>query len=291
MTDTGYLEKLSKLRLSMKHKASQNLSGNRKSIKKGSSTEFSDFREYIPGDDPKRIDWNAYGRLDKLYIKEYMEEKEAVTTILIDTSASMDFGAINKKELVKKLALSFSYITLNQSDKVVLIDLKHINAPFTVSGGKKAIPKVMNFLDQLTFEGTVNINGLTGRLPVKSPGITFVISDFFQEELLDSKDNIRRLCSFLQYKKQKPVFLQVLAGEEVNIELSGTYRLIDAENNSTLRLTLENKSIQAYENALSAFQNTLSKETNRVGGAFYPCHTFTSFDYLMLKELRFIYDF
>ena len=90
--DAAFFEKLSRFRLQMGHKSSMNLSGNRKSVQKGSSTEFSDFREYMPGDDIRRIDWNAYGRLDRLYIKEYMEEKEAVVSVLIDTSASMNYG-------------------------------------------------------------------------------------------------------------------------------------------------------------------------------------------------------
>ena len=82
--DAGFFEALSRFRLAMGHKSSMNLTGNRKSVQKGSSTEFSDFREYMPGDDIRRIDWNAYGRLDRIYIKEYMEEKEAVDPAEMD---------------------------------------------------------------------------------------------------------------------------------------------------------------------------------------------------------------
>ena len=90
--DAGFFDTLSRLRIAMGHKSSMNLTGNRKSMQKGSSTEFSDFREYMPGDDIRRIDWNAYGRLDRFYVKEYMEEKEAVVSVLIDTSSSMNYG-------------------------------------------------------------------------------------------------------------------------------------------------------------------------------------------------------
>lgn len=290
MTDTGYLERLSSFRLSMRQKSSQNLSGNRKSVHKGSSAEFSDFREYMPGDDLRRIDWNAYGRLDKLYIKEYMEEKEAVVTILIDTSASMDYGAENKKELVKKLALAFSFITLNQSDRLILIDLKHIEAPFVVSGGKKALPKVMNFLDQLVFDGELDLSSIITGINFKTGGITFILSDFFEESLIESDNALKKLCNYLKYKKQKPIFLQILSKEEVEVELSGTFNLIDMERNSSLRLTLEDKSISAYEKALSDFQKKLQNETFRVGGNFYACHTHKDFTHLILQELRFIYD-
>ena len=93
MLDAAFFDRLSRLRLAMGNKSSLNRTGNRKSMQKGSSTEFSDFREYMPGDDIRRIDWNAYGRLDRLFVKEYMEEKESIVSILIDTSASMDYGA------------------------------------------------------------------------------------------------------------------------------------------------------------------------------------------------------
>lgn len=99
--DAAFFDRISRLRLAMGHRASMNLTGNRKSTQKGSSTEFSDFREYMPGDDIRRIDWNAYGRLDRLYIKEYMEEKEAVVSILLDTSASMNYGIQKKSEYAR----------------------------------------------------------------------------------------------------------------------------------------------------------------------------------------------
>ena len=76
----------------MNARMSYGMSGGRKSSAKGSSVEFSDYREYIPGDDIRRIDWSAYGRLDRLYIKQFMEEKEGVFQIFVDASKSMAFG-------------------------------------------------------------------------------------------------------------------------------------------------------------------------------------------------------
>lgn len=94
MLDTNCFDALSRLQLRMSHKSSLYISGSHKSLRKGNSTEFSDFREYMPGDDLRRMDWNVYARLDKLYIREYMEEKEAHVSVLIDTSASYISGQI-----------------------------------------------------------------------------------------------------------------------------------------------------------------------------------------------------
>ena len=90
--DKDFFQKLGKINLAMNMRLDQGQSGQRKSTAKGSSVEFSDFREYILGDDIRRIDWNAYGRLNKLFIKQFMEEKEAFYHIFLDSSASMDYG-------------------------------------------------------------------------------------------------------------------------------------------------------------------------------------------------------
>ena len=246
--DAAFFDKLSRLRLAMGHKASMNLTGNRKSVQKGSSMEFSDFREYMPGDDIRRIDWNAYGRLDRFYVKEYMEEKEAVVSILIDTSASMDYGANKKSNLACLLAAAFAYLGINNMDRVWLYDMQKMQSPFSASGGKRALSQITTWLEQLSFDGIVAIDEVIRQLPAKGPGITILISDFLQESLLyHTQETLGKLLRFLDYRKQKTILLQVLAAEELSVELTGTRNLIDMENQSTLRLTLDTKSIQAYD--------------------------------------------
>ena len=120
MLDGKFYDTLSRLQLQMWHKSSLVTSGNRKSVQKGTSSEFFDFREYMPGDDLRRMDWNAYARLDKLYIREYMEEKAAVVSVLVDTSASMDYGAHSKAELAKDLAGAVGFLALNNMDRLIL---------------------------------------------------------------------------------------------------------------------------------------------------------------------------
>ena len=103
MLDAGIYEQLSRLVIAMKQKSSQNMAGNRRSVQKGTSAEFSDFREYMPGDDLRRLDWNVYARSERMYIREYFEEKEAVVSVILDTSASMHYGKKSKAELAQDL--------------------------------------------------------------------------------------------------------------------------------------------------------------------------------------------
>ena len=311
--DAAFFERLSRFRLAMGHKSSMNLTGNRKSMQKGSSTEFSDFREYMPGDDIRRIDWNAYGRLDRFYIKEYMEEKEAVISILIDTSASMNYGEKKKSDLACMLAAAMCYLGLNNMDRVVVYDMQRIQSPFVAGGGKQAFFKLSKWLEQCNFDGQVDIYETISRLPAKGPGVTIIISDFLQEAFLSEslsgnsavKDNAKRtgkadikttqdaiskLLRFLNYRKQKAVLLHVLAGEELNVNLTGTKNFIDMEDESTLRLTLDDASIKRYEKALQEFTSHLQKECSKQGAFYGICSTERDFYQLILQDLRVLYD-
>lgn len=291
MLDSAFYEKLSRLRLTMGQKSSMNLTGNRKSVQKGSSTEFSDFREYMPGDDIRRIDWNAYGRLDRLYVKEYMEEKEAVVTILVDTSASMNYGEKKKSHLAIKIAGALAYLGLNNMDRVYLYDMQKIQSPHIATGGKKAIMSASGWLENLNFEGTVDIYEAIKTLPAKGPGVTILISDFLQENFLDTnQEPAKQIIRFLNYRKQKVIFLHVLAGEEMDVKYTGTKNLIDMEDKSMLRISLEAASIKVYENALREFVERLERVCEQAGAAYVVCNTERDFYQLMFKDLRVLYD-
>lgn len=296
--DAGFFERLSRLRLAMGHRASMNLTGNRKSTQKGSSTEFSDFREYIPGDDIRRIDWNAYGRLDRLYVKEYMEEKEAVVSILIDTSASMEYGVHKKSERACTLAAAFAYMGLNNMDRVMLYDMRQMQQPFVAGGGKRALPGLTEWLAQRSFDGKVDVGEVIRQLPMKGPGVTMVISDFLQESFTDSsqeQEAAGKILRFLDYRRQRTAFLHVMAGEELSPglspELVGTHNLIDMEEKGALRLTLDAASIRVYEQAVQEFLAKLRQECARRGAFYAVCSTETDIYQLIFQELRRLYDF
>ena len=291
MLDAAFFDRLSRLRLAMGNKSSLNRTGNRKSMQKGSSTEFSDFREYIPGDDIRRIDWNAYGRLDRLFVKEYMEEKESIVSILIDTSASMDYGAKKKSELACALAAALACIGLQHMDRVAVYDMQHMQQPFMAGGGKRSLPMLTGFLSGLSFEGCVDIEEAVRRFPAKGAGVTIVISDFLQDAFLDQKSEaLGKLLRFLCYKKQKTVLLHVLAGEELSVGLTGTKNLIDMEEKSALHVTLDAASIRLYETALEEFISGIRRACARSGAFYAVCSTETEIDRLVFEDLRKLYD-
>lgn len=291
MQDGQLYESLARFRLAVGHKSSMNLTGNRKSVHKGTSAEFSDFREYLPGDDIRRIDWNAYGRLDRFYIKEYMEEKEAVISILIDTSASMEYGARKKSERAVRLASAMAFLGLNNLDRVAVYDMQRMRTPFVMNGGRRAFPKLGGWLEQCPFTGRVDILEAVRQLPEKGQGVTILISDFLQEEFLTQDSGAAgKLLRFLEYRRQRACLLHVLAGEELEAGFTGTKNLIDMEDGSALRLTLDAASLRLYQETLQSFTENLKRECARTGAFYAICSTERDFQQLIFQDLRMLYD-
>ncbi len=291
MLDAKFYDTLVRLRLSIGHKSSMSMSGNRKSVQKGSSAEFSDFREYMPGDDIRRIDWNAYARLDKLFIKEYMEEKEAVVSILIDTSASMNYGEQQKSELALSIAAALSYLALSGMDRVIVYDMKRMASPFMVTGGKKGYPRLLKWLEQLSFDGAADIHTAIRQMALKGPGMTVLISDFLTENMVDGpEEEIEKIMRYLDYRRQKAVMLHVMAEEELEIGLSGTYNLIDMENREQLRITMDAESIRDYQKGLEGFLNKLKRSCRKTGSSYILCSTARDLYQLIFEDLKVLYD-
>ena len=293
MLDTKYYDALSRLQLRMSHKSSLNISGGHKSLRKGSSTEFSDFREYIPGDDLRRLDWNVYARTDKLYIREYMEEKEAHVSVLIDTSASMDYGKNSKAELAKDLAAVVSFLALNNMDRVLLYDMKDMSRVLSVGGGRNAFTKVLQWLEHIEFSGEVDMLTAVRKMQSRGSGVAVLISDFLHPDMLDdqtAESGYDKLLQYLDYCGQRPVILHTMAAEELRITLTGALHLIDAETNAGQRLVIDAKTIDSYEQELKRFTERLKKGCACSQGAYVLCDTGRDRKQLVFQDLRVIYD-
>lgn len=289
MLDANFYSTLSRLQLKMQHKSSLNLSGSRKSLRKGSSAEFSDFREYMQGDDLRRLDWNAYARLDKLYIRQYMEEKEAVVSVLVDTSASMDYGEKNKAELARDLAAVVSYLALNNMDRLILYDMKDMSRGLSVGGGKNAFPKVLRRLEGLEFSGQADMLAAAGKMRRAGAGVTVIISDFLHPDML-AGSRYEKLLQYLEFCKQRPVILHTLAAEELRISMEGAWNLIDAEDGSKLRLTVDSRTVEGYQRQLRELTERMKKGCAACGGAYVLCDAGKDRSRLVFQDLREIYD-
>lgn len=261
--DKGFFDKLNTLKMSLDMRLNQGMSGIRKSSAKGTSVEFSDFREYILGDDIRRIDWNAYGRTDKLYIKQFMEEKEGIFQIFIDTSRSMSFGEVPKSKMALQIAGALSYIILNNLDRVYINEMKEntMTKGKGVTGGA-AFSYVLQDLNRITFHGKTTLNKTILSRPMQSGGVSFIISDFLDRE------GIEEAMKYLAYKKQTIVLIQILAMEEVQVHYEGTVNILDMETEERIKITMSNATIKKYKEQFEKMRETLQKLSRKYGASY-----------------------
>ncbi len=261
--DKEFFQKLNRLKLAMNIRIDKGMSGARKSSAKGSSVEFSDFREYIPGDDIRRIDWNVYGRLDKLFIKQFMEEKEAFYHIFVDSSASMNFGEKKKSDMALKLAAVFVWLVQKQLDRVEILTLSDgrldRTSPIT---GRSSFARMLDELEKVSFSGTTGINEAISRAKINGRGVTIIISDFLDPEGIDEA------IKFLTFKRQEVMLLQVLAHEEIEFDEEGTFAIKDMETSDEVRVTMSRQTIKNYQKTLESHNQKIQRLAKKYGCAY-----------------------
>lgn len=270
-----FYRSLSLFRMNLKMKLAAGANGGRKSNAKGSSVEFSDFREYLPGDDIRRIDWNAYARFDRLFIKLFMEEKEGLFRIYLDGSASMNYGEKDKFMLAKQIAAALSYCILDHSDRVILNFLKG-NKCETFKGvtGKQGFSRIIDNLSSLKPEGENDLLKSITSEDIKLRGMSIVISDFYTPD-------IESVIKYLAHKKQEIFLIQVLSKEELSPELSGTFSLIDSENAKNLKVTGSSSLEKEYAAALDGFLKNINGLCKKYGAKYILANTENSYETIL----------
>lgn len=251
-----YMARLERYTLDIKRKIQNTgYSGTRKSNAKGSSMEFSDFREYSLGDDFRRIDWNSYARFDKLFMKLFMEEKQATVNIFLDTSTSM--SAHEKKcQYSKMIAASISYVTLHNTDRLNIFGCGNgITARKDNIQSKNVFLDVVRFLDQLEYGSDTMLTASVTEAAKRhmGRGISIIISDFF------SSDGYEDAVKALQYKKQDIILVQIFSEEEKNPDFTGSIRLIDSETGENKDIELTASMIEEYKRARITYENEISE--------------------------------
>jgi uncharacterized protein (DUF58 family) len=261
--DDDFYSKLNTIKMSLSMRMSQGMSGNRKSTAKGSSVEFSDFREYMLGDDIRRIDWNAYGRTDKLYIKQFMEEKEGHFRFFLDTSASMDFGEAKKSVMALRITAALSYIIMNNLDRVFINEMKG-NTLIKGKGmaGGATFSHLLKDLERVTFEGDTHISRCISSNSVPRGGVSFIISDFLDPS------GVENAVKYLVSRKQTVVLIQVLAPEEINVDYEGTLNMLDMETGDKVKITMSTAAVRNYNARLEGMKDELTSMSRKYGAHY-----------------------
>ncbi len=243
-----FLRQVETLQTVLKNNIAGMFGGNRKSKTYGSSCEFTDYRDYVPGDDITKIDWNAYARFDKLYEKLYLDERQMHTRIYIDASRSMDYGKGQKAEQSLRLAATLAYMSLCEMEKVSIYIIREKQIEEVISGmvGKEAFFSCIGKLNEIVFEGDSYISDAIVPSKVgRGDGMSIVISDFLTDN--DYETAIDRLAEC----KRDILCIQVLSREELNPQLRGKMHLFDSESiHRSYRKNIDREIANAYKAAL-----------------------------------------
>ena len=244
MLSDAFLARLDTLQLAVKGRASGGAGGTRRSRQTGSSAEFSDYREYIPGDDIRRIDWNAMARFDRIFLKLFMEEQESAVTVLLDGSASMG----EKWETARKAAEAVSYLALTGGDRLRVILLQEGGNRLSPQlSGRQAFARLEQFLDTCAPEGGGRLTDRVMQAEGLRKGLCFLISDCYGE------DGIGTALDNLRYRGQGCAVIHTLSAFELDPALDGALKLTDSESGETLNLLADREALESYRAALEAF--------------------------------------
>lgn len=279
--DEAFLQKLELLDMYIRDNVAGAFGGNHQSKKYGSSSEFADFREYIPGDDIRRIDWNVFARFEKLFLKLYLDERQMHTRIYIDASLSMKYGDESKANMALQLAAIFTYFSIKAMDKVSVYYIqgrKRIKIIDRIVG-KDSFYNAIGELNNIEFKGEsfisdAIINSTTGY----GNGMSIIISDFL------TNNDFKQAINHLKEKKRDVLCLQVLSNEEINPSSKGKMIFYDAETNSSYKRNITKDVLKAYKEALDFIRKDLYHFIKTRNSSYIFVNSNSSLDQVILKD-------
>ena len=283
LLDPQFMNKLDQLSLVSRKIFAGKMRGERLSKRKGDSVEFADYRNYVVGDDLRFLDWNIYARLDRLFLKLFLQEEDLHVSLLFDVSKSMDWGEPNKGLYTRRIAAAIAYIGLVNFDRVSLYAYSNgLQYELTGVRGRRLMFKVVDFLRRVDYPGPSNLSAACKQFAIRHPqqGIVLVLSDFFE------KGGYEEGLRFLLARRYDLYALQVLSPEEIDPMLAGDLRLTDVEDDDVAEVTISRALINRYKRNLEAYCGGLREFCSRRGISYLFTGTEVPFDQIILSYFR-----
>src|SRR5437764_6082347 len=254
LLDPQFLHRLEQLEIVSRKIFVGKTKGERLSRRKGQSVEFADYRNYVVGDDLRFLDWNLYGRLDRLFIRLFQEEEDLHFYLLIDNSLSMDFGSPSKLHYARQVAAALAFIGLVNMDRVVIEAFnERLTQSLPAVRGRRSLFRVLDFLHKLEPAGPSNLREALRTFSLKSSGkgVVVLLSDMMDKG--GYEDALRYLVA-----RQFDIYvIQILSQEETDPEILGDLKLVDIEDLDEAEITVSGPLIKRYKQNLAVFQSGL----------------------------------
>jgi uncharacterized protein (DUF58 family) len=283
LLDPKFLARLEQLELVSRKIFLGRMKGERRSKRKGQSVEFADYRNYVIGDDLRFLDWNLYARLDRLFLRLFMEEEDLHFYVLLDNSLSMDFGTPTKLHYAKQITAALGFIGLVNLDRVVIEAFNNrLTQSLPPTRGRRSLWRLLAFLDKIEPAGPSDLSQSlrTFSLKCSGKGIVVVLSDFMD------KGGYEEALRYLVARQLDVYVIQVLSQEEIEPDVVGDLRLVDVEDEDVAEITVSGPLLKRYKQNLAAYRAGLHDFCARRGVSCLFTSNQVPFDRLVLTYLR-----
>ena len=286
--NTEFFSRLETLALNLRKELAGFFGGKHLVRTYGQTVEFADCREYMLGDDIRRIDWNLYSRFEKHFLKLFTDERQMHVRIFLDCSASMAKANAQKGAYAVAAAAALGFLAVHNMDKVSyqLIRGSRAENPFGTIVGKNSFFRAIGELENIAFEGDSEISAAVTGSPDSgsNDGLTVIISDFLTE------NDWKKAVDYLVYKKRQVMLVQILSPEEIDPNYSGRVNLIDAESEAiedarNMKLRVTHSLLAAYEEALKDMIGELRSFCASRGADFVSVRCDTPLERMLFGEL------
>ena len=283
LLDPKFMSRLDSLDVLSRKILQGKLQGERRSKRRGQSVEFADHRPYVVGDDLRFVDWNIYGRLERLFLKLFLEEQDLTVHIVVDGSASMSLGEPSKELFIKKLAAALGYVSLVNNNRVTMSFFADgIKGQLANMRGRNYLHQMAEFLLTTESDGSSDFDSACRQVAMGriGSGVMIVLSDFLFKQGYDS--GLRRLIG----RQYDLYVIQTLSAQELSPDFAGDLKLIDIEDADAAEITVSAALSKYYKRNLTAYCNELKDFCTRRGVVYVLANSADSVESLVLNYLR-----
>jgi uncharacterized protein (DUF58 family) len=281
LLDRQFLERLERLTIHWQRSFAGLVGGHNASRFSGGGQEFLDHRNFHHGDDLRAVNWRAYLRLEKLFLKMFQIEPRVPVHLLLDTSSSMGCGGV-KFDLARKIAASLCYIGLVRLDTIAVQPFSHdLGEGIIGGGGRHRFRPIMEYMQRIEAKGATDFNLVIREFIQSTPnrGLVILLSDF-----LDDRNCLRPL-QYLSDFGHELLLIQIYAEEDRTPPWSGELELVDAETETQVRLQFDDQARQQYTRAFDEYSAALQQLAVRNGGRFASVSTATPLEDIIFGSL------
>ena len=264
------------------------IKGDRRSSKRGTSIEFADYRNYVAGDDLRRLDWNIYARTDRPLTRLYEDEEDLAVHLLLDVSASMDWTieegdpSLDKFGFARRLFAGLGYTALAENDRLSMTALGGAGSTFGPVRGRGYGAGLLRFVGGLNAQGATDLNRALKDYALRAarPGLVVLISDLF------SPTGYLEGVNALLAKGSEVAVIHVLSPYETQPPLTGDLRLVDVETGTPQEISLDDGMRALYVQRVREWRDSIRAECGKRGVHYVFAQTDTPWEKVILYDLR-----